>query len=1048
MKAFSIAARLCVVLSSLLIPSALGLAERLPIKIYSTADGLAHERIKRIVRDSRGFLWFCTADGLSRFDGHSFTTYLTKDGLPNSVTNDLLETRRGEYWVATYGGVLLFNPLLRSGESVASRFTAFPVGDTPESNRVNALYEDRRGRIWAGTDGGLFSLDPATSSSPRENRMFHRVEPGLPQTPPGRQKILSLLEDQTGALWIGTEAGLAQRQPDGRLSQPSELRLEEIWSLIRDDDGTMWAGTSEGLLHFDPAKASRVRLYTMLDGIGGRVVRTVFRTSEGRLWVGTSSNGIAALEGEGFRHYTTARGLPDDYIRSLAEDSAGNLWIGTYTAGVAKLSRYGFVSFREDDALRRRFVRSLFENQAGQICLTDAPATVYYFDGQIFSFIRFNVPEKSLHAPTWRSFNFVFQDRAGEWWVPTGEGLYRFARTERMQQLAQTRARTVYKIADGLPSYNLTRMFEDSRGDIWMGALDRVTLAKWERATGKFQVFTETALLRPNNAPLSFAEDKAGSVWIGFREGGLARYATGRLTYWPPDNRIPASPVYNLFVDRGGRLWVPTDGGGLLRVGDPLSPQLTFKVLTTADGLTSNSIRCVTEDEWGRIYVGTIRGVDRLNPAGGDIKHYSVSDGLNYSELNGAIRDHAGALWFGTLRGISKLVPEPGELKGRAQAPQVLIRGLRVAGVSYPVSELGEAAVTMPELSAGKNQIQIDYFGFSFGAGEALRYQYKLEGSLLDWSLPTDQRAVEFPKLSPGQYRFLVRAAGVDGASSVAPALVAFTILPPLWLRWWFVALAVLILAGALYTLYRYRLSRALEVERVRMRIATDLHDDIGAGLSRIAILSEVVRQRVGTGDLRVGQQIASISGASQELVDSMSDIVWAINPQKEHLTDLVHRMRRFASDVLSGRNIEFRFLAPPPEHDFRLGADLRREVYLIFKESINNLARHSGAANAGIELRADRRFLTLQVKDDGHGFDPAALDNGQAEADGDGNGLRSMHTRARRMGGELQILSSKDQGTNIFLRVPMNQSHFLEKSQTENPRLRHRYQKPKGKDA
>ena len=1044
MKTFSIAARLCVVLSSLLIPYAFVSAERLPVKIYSTADGLAHERIKRIVRDSRGFLWFCTADGLSRFDGHSFTTYLTKDGLPNSVTNDLLETRRGEYWVATYGGVLLFNPLLRSGENVAARFTAFPVGDTPESDRVNARYEDRRGRIWAGTDGGLFFLDPAGT----QNRKFHQVEPDLPNTAPGWQKIFSLLEDQDGTLWIGTEAGLVQRQPDGRLSLPVELRLAEIWSLIRDGDGTMWAGTSEGLLHFDPSKAGRIRLWTMRDGIGGRVIRTVFRTSDGRLWAGTNSNGIAVMEGERFRQYTSARGLPDDYIRSLAEDSAGNLWIGTHTGGVVKLSRYGFISFREDDALRRSFVRSLFENQAGQICLTDAPASVYYFDGQLFQLVQFNVPPKSIQVPGWRRYNFVFQDRAGEWWVPTGDGLYRFDGTERMEQLAQARPKAIYKLADGLPSYNLMRMFEDSRGDVWMGMLDRITLVRWERSTGRFHSYAEADGLPPNNAPLSFAEDRAGNVWFGFREGGLARYSAGRVKFWPSNRQIPASAVYNLFVDRGGRLWIPTEGGGLFRADDLSASELSLVAMTTAQGLSSNAVRCVTEDEWGRIYAGTIRGVDRLNLATGDIKHYSVSDGLSYNELNWAIRDRTGALWFGTYRGLSKLVPEPDLPANQLQPLQVLIRGLRVAGVAYPVSELGEAAVTMPELSADKNQIQIDYFGFSFGAGEALRYQYKLEGSSLDWSLPTDQRAVEFPKLPPGQYRFLVRAAGVDGASSVAPAMVAFTILPPLWLRGWFVALAVLILAGALYALYRYRLSRVLEVERVRMRIATDLHDDIGAGLSRIAILSEVVQQRVGTGDLRVGQQIASISGASQELVDSMSDIVWAINPQKEHLTDLVHRMRRFASDVLSGRNIEFRFQAPPPEQDVRLGADLRREVYLIFKESINNLARHSGAANAEIELRADRRFLTLQVKDNGRGFDPAALNNGHAEADGDGNGLRSMYTRARRMGGELQLLSSNDQGTTIFLRVPMNQSHFLEKSQTENPRLRHRYQKPNGKDS
>jgi len=239
--------------------------------------------------------------------------------------------------------------------------------------------------------------------------------------------------------------------------------------------------------------------------------------------------------------------------------------------------------------------------------------------------------------------------------------------------------------------------------------------------------------------------------------------------------------------------------------------------------------------------------------------------------------------------------------------------------------------------------------------------------------------------------------------------------------------------AGAIYALERLRVSRLIELERVRMRIATDLHDDIGAGLSRIAILSEVGGQRLGTGDLRGREHMTVIAGASRELLDSMSDIVWAINPRKEHLKDLIQRMRRFASDLLSGRNIAFRFHAPEGEQDPRLGADLRRELFLIFKESINNLVRHSSATEVEIDLGIDRRTLSLRVQDNGRGFDPAL--NSQAESEG--NGLRNMRARAVRLGGELEISSAPGEGTTVSLRVPLTRHSWFERSKPEDPRRR-----------
>ena len=328
----------------------------------------------------------------------------------------------------------------------------------------------------------------------------------------------------------------------------------------------------------------------------------------------------------------------------------------------------------------------------------------------------------------------------------------------------------------------------------------------------------------------------------------------------------------------------------------------------------------------------------------------------------------------------------------------------------YPISGLGESRVSGPVLSPGQNFIQFDFVGLGFGAGEKLRYQYRLEGAGSDWSAPAENRSVHYASLSPGRYRFLVRALNAQGLGSAQPAAVSFTVLPPFWMRWWFVLPAGTALAMLLYAAHRYRLGRLLELERVRTRIATDLHDDIGASLSQISILSEVARRRAGDVDA-LQKPLAEIAGASRELLASMSDIVWSINPQRDRLRDLLQRMRRFATDVFTARNIEFQFHAPVAELEGKLDPDMRRQVFLIFKESVNNIVRHADCTQVEIRFAVEKAGLVLSVRDDGKGFDAA-----QSPA---GNGLASMRQRAASLNGSLEITVDGDRGTRVTLRVP-----------------------------
>jgi signal transduction histidine kinase len=266
----------------------------------------------------------------------------------------------------------------------------------------------------------------------------------------------------------------------------------------------------------------------------------------------------------------------------------------------------------------------------------------------------------------------------------------------------------------------------------------------------------------------------------------------------------------------------------------------------------------------------------------------------------------------------------------------------------------------------------------------------------------------------------MVRAVRQNGVVSEAPAVVAFRVLPPFYARWWFITLAALC-AGALgLTLYRARVAQLLRVERVRSRIATDLHDDIGASLSQIAILAEVARERMshnGT-DPSAAEPLARIAETSRGLVDSMSDIVWAINPEVDTLSDLVHRMRRFVEDTLGASEIEVQFRVPEPAGNLKLGADVRREVFLILKESVTNIAKHADCTRVAIDFESDRRRLWLRVADDGRGFDPAGAT--------DGNGVASLRRRVAALGGHLVIDSSPGRGTTIEFDIDLRSTRDL----------------------
>lgn len=508
-------------------------------------------------------------------------------------------------------------------------------------------------------------------------------------------------------------------------------------------------------------------------------------------------------------------------------------------------------------------------------------------------------------------------------------------------------------------------------------------------------------------APSAAYADSRGAVWIGFRDGTVARVRDGAVRRVELPDATSSGDVQCFFGDTAGRLWIGLRHGGLVRLDDPAGESPGIRPATASHGLPSDSVSCVTEDAWGRIYAGTPRGIARIDPATGSVRLFTTADGLAHNGVSAAFRDRSGSLWFGTSLGVSRIVPAPDP---PPMTPPVFITGLRIAGVARTVSELGETELQDLSLGVGDNNIQIDFLGL--GPGDDLRYLYTLEGAGTSQRHETSLRSVDFASLAPGSYRFVVQAIDGSGQTSPRQAVVTFTIPPPVWQRWWFFGILGLLAAAGILGFHRVRLARLLELERVRTRIATDLHDDIGSSLTQIAILCEIARTRAKGGALQLSDHLDKIAATSRELVDSMSDVVWAINPMRDQLRDVVQRMRRFAADLFDARDVRFRFRAPGPDRDVAMDADERREAYLVFKECLNNAIRHSGCTFVDIHLDVEGGWLTLTVTDNGAGFDPAESS--------DGHGLESMRKRAASLGGTFRIASGPPAGTTATLRFPL----------------------------
>ena len=599
-------------------------AERLPLKTYTTTDGLAHNVVNKIVRDSRGFLWFCTADGLSRFDGYAFTNYGTEQGLPVNAVNDILETRAGEYWVATAGGLVRFDPkgepanrVVKTGDTPPKSPPMFMVLLPADADRYagyfTSLFEDRDGRVWCGTFKGLYRLEPNAGSF-----SLVPVSLGMPGEYAEQRFVNDIVEDRYGTLWIATPAGLYRRWPNGeaaRYTAREGLPADFLHDLLVDHEGRLWASTrSAGFFRLDfdnthnrPSLGFTVAPHEFTQS---EWINQLFEASDHTLWAATA-RGLLKFMPEGdasgrrYRVYTPTNGLSDHNIVALAEDAGGNLWLGANSTGVMRLARNGFVTYGEKDGIVS--VNAIFGDRAGGVCFrgfvvnaegrnseSEPNFSLRFgrFDGQHLSWFLPDVMQgKDLG---WVNEGVMLQARAGDWWF--ANGLYHFSVADNFAQLKTARPTEYFGKDSLLGPRQIWRLFEDSAQRIWISIIDSAgnSLERWDPESRTLHDVTANAKLPSLHEDLarSFAEDRAGDIWIGFNTG-LARGRDDAFTFFSAKDGVPAGGIQALYVDRSGRMWVASSRGGLARVDDPNAEHPAFRSYTTAEGLSDRMVRLV-----------------------------------------------------------------------------------------------------------------------------------------------------------------------------------------------------------------------------------------------------------------------------------------------------------------------------------------------------------------------------------------------------------------------------------------------------------------------
>ncbi|HVO76158.1 MAG TPA: two-component regulator propeller domain-containing protein [Ignavibacteriaceae bacterium] len=1015
-------------------------------------DGLSQNTVHSILEDSKGFMWFATEDGLNKYDGYNFTVYKNdprdKNSIPDNFIWTLFEDKYGVLWIGTNsGGLCKFD----REKEVFTTYKNIPGNPNSISlNNIRSIYEDKEGTLWIGTEGG------GLEKFERENNRFihYRNDPH-DQSSISDNVILSIFEDNSGDLWVGHNAGLDKLNRERnkfvhfpRLIKNSAAGLRPVFSICQDKEGSIIAGTINGLAKSDIKKNLFGSYLINTSNRNLSRINIIVQDKEGILWAGTGSGLFMFNEAPAYSLLNDSELgelniLGNNNVLSLYEDNSGLIWIGTAEEGlyIFNRERTKFKHFMHDpfnsESLSYNTVRSIFQEKDGTLWIGTLGGGLNRLNPGSSKFIHYRSDPSDRNSLSDNTISAIYKDKKGYLWIGTWNGgLDRSIYPSNKPGKFKPEFKHYRNDPDdpGSLSSNLVQaIFEDSDGILWIGTGTGLNI--YDRKKDNFIKLFNTPgnpySLTDNQVQSCIIEDRDGNLWIG-TWGGLSRFTkeNRRLALTNPSaikfisyrysegsSKTPGlsdDRIISAYEDVEGDLWFGTYGGGLnkLPYSEKNYPAPRFQNINMDNGLASNIIYCIQGDKNDNLWLSSDNGLTLLDTKKNVIRNYTAKDGLQGNQFfwGASFKGINGELFFGGTNGFNAFQPE--ELRINAHIPPIFITNFQIFNKSVPVNENGSPlkksieSTKEIELSYSQNVFSFEFTALDFTAPDKNRYKYFMEGFDKGWIHSGSRRFVTYTNLDPGEYIFKVAGSNSDGTWNEAGASIKIRILPPFWRTWWFILISSVFLVSLASYIIGSRIRNLLAIERLRSKLAADLHDNIGSGLTEISILSEVISKKINPEDTGVKKSLKMISDTSRSLIDGMSDIVWLVNPKRDSLYDLILRLRDTYSELFSYTDISFRSENIKALEKVSLSMEHRQHLYLIFKEAINNSISHSGCHEITLDASVKGKKLEMVLKDNGKGFCFDEVSNG--------NGLTNIKERAKMIGGELTINSKEGEGTLV----------------------------------
>ncbi|MCS7091227.1 MAG: two-component regulator propeller domain-containing protein [Verrucomicrobiota bacterium] len=962
-----------------------------------------------------GFLWLGTAAGLVRFDGAEFAVFHATNtpALSDPRILSLHVDRRGTLWAGTADGRLL--------QWQQGRWSRIQLqGERATLGRsVLSVSDDSEGALWLGTDGaGLLRV--GTNGSVEAYGTQH----GLPSA-----SVTQVMVDTEGRCWVVSDGRLGQWHQGRWHEVPSPGQPQQpIRCIAPSCEAGLWVAT----LAPHPWGSRGTRLYHWRAGHWSEPLtpypwpqdstrsraQAILEDQQGRIWCATAGGGVFVYEpDEGWTEVSSSVAPAQLQVLCLAEDDHGTLWIGTRTLGLLQVRPRLVSTYPLPGVLRPHVFLSVCMDGAGRIWGGTDGSGLFLWDGSGWQSAGSEASLAGQHICV------LLMDRENRLWAGTFNGLYRYQNG-------------VWEALDDPPlvRQTTTALYEDREGRIWAGTHGGLICLEGSQS----RIYSSEAGL-PLAPARALTEDAEGRIWVAVPAEGLFRQQGETFEPVGPPGHPALRTIRSMKFDAHQRLWFTTLGYGLgCWMGDEV------RTWTTSDGLPSDHLLALLS--WKEhLWISSENGIfavqpDELLASRVDssrrirIVRLGAREGLPFKVCTGigqpsASRGPDGSLLFPNGAAIVRFRPERLFTRTVLRPPQIY--GVSVDGLRRAVSP--EQPVKVP---SGAVSYEFHYGSPHLLAPEQIRYRYQLEGLDRQSTDAGQRRTAFYNRIPPGVYRFRVWAAGGEDDWSETPTPLLLEVVP----RWWerrSIQVALVVAVTALVTLgvWRWerqrsrrrmeqlRWQRAMDLER--QRIARDIHDDLGSGLTEIILLSDTLREE-SHGLPQIRRWAEDIAACARRLTRAMDEVVWANNPRHDSLESFLTYLNRFAQELLNRAGIRCRWDVPLEVPSLPLSAETRHHLYLACKEALHNVIKHAGASEVWIRFRQNHSSFELTIEDDGRGFDLADLAS-------PGNGLRHMQQRLTDIGGVCRIDSQPGQGTRVMFTIVTRMTETLRKHDHQN---------------